>query len=487
MVAKYVADGYAESGYYQAGISVSPTFVITVQRADMTLIATTPSEIRQLDSNVFRGWLHDWSDSPDGMGMPFPFRHNTEVIIDGLAYARTIEILPPYTVTFEEGAYQVNIVGSNNNIHSRRNLNSVSIVPSNSAGLIGMSDMYAATEANKRLIEGLRPHHRGYGNIWYYDPVHGNNINSGKFPDKAFLTFDAVHAAVQDYGHDVILIVPAGDGITICNNPWTITKNFLFIRGMGYNAHVHPTSTTAGGNLIEIHGDGVELSGIHVEGVELLGTPNVNGIVVTGAHVLLEDLTVEECTGHGVVMTTEIGHDDRSHINRCHIRQNTKSGLQYNQGNHLEVTDTDFEENGQHGVDLTGAGATEDPMFHHCNFLRNTGYGLKINNANVVGTTIESECEFAFNGSGDYIDNGTDTIFQETTANADIAAAVWAKAVEGLTAEQMLRVMLSALAGKRSGIGTATETYYGQDAVTPRITLTPDVNGNGLPTVNGAP
>lgn len=138
-------------------------------------------------------------------------------------------------------------------------------------------------------------------------------------------------------------------------------------------------------------------------------------------------------------------------------------------------------------MDLTGAAATEDPVFHHCNFLRNTGYGLKINNATVVGATIESECEFAFNGSGDYINNGTDTIFQEATSNTATATAVWAKAVEGLTAEQMLRVMLSALAGKRSGIGTATETYYGQDAVTPRITLTPDQNGNGLPTVNGNP
>jgi hypothetical protein len=69
----------------------------------------------------------------------------------------------------------------------------------------------------------------------------------------------------------------------------------------------------------------------------------------------------------------------------------------------------------------------------------------------------------------------------EQTANA-----VWSKALEGLTAEQMMRIMLSAMAGKREGLGTATETYLAQDGLTPRITLTPDVNGNGAPLLNGA-
>ena len=66
----------------------------------------------------------------------------------------------------------------------------------------------------------------------------------------------------------------------------------------------------------------------------------------------------------------------------------------------------------------------------------------------------------------------------------DIIDGTWSKALEGLTAEQMMRVMLAALAGKREGLGTATEQYMARDGVTPRITLTPDANGNGTPTVN---
>lgn len=293
----------------------------------------------------------------------------------------------------------------------------------------GLMNPINVTATTNKMIEGLRPHHRGYGNIWYFDPAHGNDANDGRTPATAFLTFTATHAAVTDFGHDIILIVPKGDGLTISNQPMVITKNYLFIRGMGFNAHIHPTSTTPGGNLIEISGKGVELSGMHIEGIELLSTPNVNGIVVTGTSVLIEDLTVEECTGHGIVMTTESGHEDRAHISRCHIRANTKSGLQYNQGNHLEVTDSDFEDNGEHGVDLTGAGATEDVLFHHTNFLRNTGYGLKINNASVVGTTVDADCFSAFNGSGTHLDNGTDSVFQKVISNAGTAAAVWDKLI----------------------------------------------------------
>lgn len=120
-------------------ITINPaTYVISVPKADLTLIQSVPTEIRELDSNQFRHWLDDWMDGEGGIYMPKTHNHNTEVLIDGLAYARTIEILSPYTVTFEDGQYQVNIVGSNNNIHSRRNLNQVSIVPNNSAGLVNV-------------------------------------------------------------------------------------------------------------------------------------------------------------------------------------------------------------------------------------------------------------------------------------------------------------------------------------------------------------
>jgi len=70
-----------------------------------------------------------------------------------------------------------------------------------------------------------------------------------------------------------------------------------------------------------------------------------------------------------------------------------------------------------------------------------------------------------------------------------IAQAVWSRVIEhGLTAEQMLRIALAALAGKANGIGTGTETYLGVDGTTTRIAAVFDSQGNRLDmTLNGVP
>jgi len=137
MATIYVDDDYVADGYLQTGITVEwGASNIFVPRSELTLIQSSPVYVYQLDSNVFRIALKDAEDNEAGMPFPPTHRHNTVVVIDGLSYARTIEVLEPYTVEFEDGQYQVNIIGSNNNIHSRRVPNSVSLVPNNSAGLV---------------------------------------------------------------------------------------------------------------------------------------------------------------------------------------------------------------------------------------------------------------------------------------------------------------------------------------------------------------
>jgi hypothetical protein len=115
------------------------TKIIHVPRADMTLIQTSPSEIRQLDTNLFRLELKDIEDGSDGMPQLDTHRHNTTVTVGGVTLARVVEIINGYTVTFEDGQYAVNLVGSNNNIADVTNLNQVSVRSSNSAGLVDTS------------------------------------------------------------------------------------------------------------------------------------------------------------------------------------------------------------------------------------------------------------------------------------------------------------------------------------------------------------
>ncbi len=118
-------------------IAVDPlTYVISVPKADLTLVQMSPTEIYDLDLNVFRLWLKDWEDDPEGIVQLVTHVHNTEVSLGGLTYARVIEILDPYSITFEDAQYAVNLVGANSNVGDKVNVNQVSVRSQNSAGLI---------------------------------------------------------------------------------------------------------------------------------------------------------------------------------------------------------------------------------------------------------------------------------------------------------------------------------------------------------------
>ena len=113
------------------------TKVISVPQADLTHISGT---LYELDTDAFRLELKDLED--DEVGKPFldTHRHNTAVTVAGTTFARTVEIINGYSITFEDGQYTVKLVGSNNNIFDVENgilnQNQVQIIAGNSAGLI---------------------------------------------------------------------------------------------------------------------------------------------------------------------------------------------------------------------------------------------------------------------------------------------------------------------------------------------------------------
>ncbi len=90
----------------------------------------------KMDVDLFRLDLKDLEDGEEGMPHLDTHIHNTEVVLGGITYARFIEITNGYTVTFEDGAYYVDLYGANNNILDAINHNQVSVRSSNSAGLI---------------------------------------------------------------------------------------------------------------------------------------------------------------------------------------------------------------------------------------------------------------------------------------------------------------------------------------------------------------
>jgi hypothetical protein len=131
------------------------TSVINVSKDDLILVQAVPTEIRELDLNVFRLELKALEESIAGMPYLKTHNHNTTVNVGGFSLARVINILDPYTVTFEDGQYSVNLVGANSNVGDRVNVNQVSVRSFNSAGLIALtSDTSVWSESEKvQIIE----------------------------------------------------------------------------------------------------------------------------------------------------------------------------------------------------------------------------------------------------------------------------------------------------------------------------------------------
>ncbi len=114
------------------------TGIITVNQADLTLVSGT---LYTMDTDAFRLELKALEASLAGMAEPDIHLHNTAVTVGGITYARTIEILSPYSVQFLPNTqWSVRLEGSNNNIWDVEAgilvQNQVQVIPTNSGGLI---------------------------------------------------------------------------------------------------------------------------------------------------------------------------------------------------------------------------------------------------------------------------------------------------------------------------------------------------------------
>ena len=112
--------------------------------------------IFELNVNTFRLDLRDIEDNEDGIPFQYTHTHNTEVTLGGLTLSRVVEIIAPYTITFEDGQYAVNLVGANNNIADRTNVNQVSVRSNNSAGMVTVNSGGGLTaEQHAQLMKTL--------------------------------------------------------------------------------------------------------------------------------------------------------------------------------------------------------------------------------------------------------------------------------------------------------------------------------------------
>lgn len=126
--------------------------IINIPQSYLTLVS---GALYTLDTDQLRLDLKALEASVEGMPFEDTHRHNTQVTISGVTYARTIEFINGYTVTFEDGQYAVNLEGSNNNILDVLNRNQVSVASQNSAGLIVTESPATLTDANVVSVDGI--------------------------------------------------------------------------------------------------------------------------------------------------------------------------------------------------------------------------------------------------------------------------------------------------------------------------------------------
>lgn len=141
------------------------TKVIFVPQADLAFLG---GSVYELDTDQFRKDLNALQASVDGIPFDTTHEHTAPKTLSGTTFARFIEIINGYTIEFENGTYQVNLVGSNNNILDVKVVNSVSLAVANSAGLIQVSSgsglstdqdaSLTAIEAQLSNIEGTYSH-----------------------------------------------------------------------------------------------------------------------------------------------------------------------------------------------------------------------------------------------------------------------------------------------------------------------------------------
>ena len=137
--------------------NITPQYVIQIPRLDMLdVTGASPTEIRELDLNTFRQNLANLGDdAASGIVYPTSFMHTAPLTVAGVVLARVVEILTPFVILFEDGLYNVNVVGGNSNIADRVVKNQVGVNTANSAGAtvissgsgLSIADIQAAMDA----------------------------------------------------------------------------------------------------------------------------------------------------------------------------------------------------------------------------------------------------------------------------------------------------------------------------------------------------
>lgn len=268
-------------------VTIDPqTRIIDIPKADLTLVEGT---IYEMDVNDFRLELKDIEDDPfNGIYLVDTHSHTPPVTLSGSTYARFVEIINGYRIEFEDGQYQVNLKGANNNIVDVLVRNQVSVVANNSSGLIEADQLEFSSFIGQ------------YGPTITIDTVGGSA--GTEFPQ------GTLESPVDNLADALVIASNRGIGSLTFLNDYTIANGDNVAGYELYGAAPSRTtitfengSVTTGAELNYLTADGylgaiASARGVHFE--DITGTSNLTGrsIDISGC---LFDGTVTLSAGFG--------------------------------------------------------------------------------------------------------------------------------------------------------------------------------------------
>lgn len=378
-----------------------------------------------LDTLAFKIAVRDLEDSEVGVAHAAAISHNTTVTLGGLQYARIVEIINGYTVTFEDVGtpYAVTLIGSNNNILDVTNLNNVAVRSNNSAGLI---------DVNKEDIE-----HTSYNNEVTVDVVNGSAGTAHPFgtsrqPVNNML--DAMTIAI-DRGFTRFRVV---GNITITGTP-SLDKFAL----VGTN-RAQSTITFSGADT----GD------LSIENCKFTGSMN-------GA-LYARNCTVGTVTGVGCTTNDTM-------FDNCLLTGNIT--LRSDNIKRINFVDTGTATHDLIELDVNGTVGNISFLGHRCRIrLKNitsaisvhvTGVGMELR---VAATCTVGTLEA--HGDVNVIDEGHAMTYDDDTTQT----LVWQRQTEGAyTAEELLRLLVAIAQGNATGLESGSPVFKSIDGTKNRV------------------
>ncbi len=280
------------------------------------------------------------------------------------------------------------------------------------------------------LIESLRGGSgRSLGNIFYWDPVSGNDANDGTQPGEAVLTFAAAQALCTNGNNDIIFALSThSSGITTVTETITITVPTLKLRGPGYPFQFVPGAGPTV-DTITISADSVEVSGFYIKSATG-GTYDGISITAGSDNTLIKDCWISEATGNGINLPGG-STTTRTVIDTCAIEDCVGDGINIGDYTTRAKIKQCILSGNDTGATLAGSNS-RDNIFENNLIFNNTTYGIDIG-AGVTRTGVRMHHTFSDNGAGasdNVNDGGTDTFLESAGAVSDqnivdIVDAVW--------------------------------------------------------------